>query len=85
MKLKSTRPPSKRKKKNVGSKNGLTVPEDLSVALKADKKAAATFAAFSPSHKREYIKWIAEAKLPVTRKKRIAETLKRLAAGKASN
>ena len=37
-----------------------------------NKKAAAAFAAFSPSCKREYVEWIAEAKRPETRDKRIA-------------
>jgi Bacteriocin-protection, YdeI or OmpD-Associated len=81
MNLNSTRAPSKPKKKNLGSKHGLAVPGDLSVALKADKKAAATFATFSHSHKREYIKWVTEAKRPETREKRIAEMLNRLKPG----
>jgi hypothetical protein len=40
------------------------VPEDLVAALKKNKKAHATFEGFSPSHKREYIEWITEAKTP---------------------
>src|SRR5205814_6811242 len=38
------------------------VPPDLAAALKKDRKAAATFDNFSPSHRREYVQWITEAK-----------------------
>src|SRR5262245_51347510 len=44
-------------------------PSDLAAALKKNAKARAAFEAFSPSHKREYIEWITEAKQEVTRKK----------------
>lgn len=56
----------------------LTVPAALRRALSASPKAFATFAKLPPSHKREYIEWINEAKRPDTRAKRIAETIKKL-------
>ena len=37
-------------------------PPEFAKALKANKKAAAVFAAFSPSCKKEYVEWIADAK-----------------------
>jgi uncharacterized protein YdeI (YjbR/CyaY-like superfamily) len=36
----------------------------------------------SYSHRREYVDWIAEAKRPETRRRRIERTLERLRAGK---
>ena len=48
------------------------VPDDLAAALKKNRKAAATFAAFSPTNQREYIEWISEAKREETRAKRVA-------------
>jgi uncharacterized protein YdeI (YjbR/CyaY-like superfamily) len=61
------------------------VPQDLAAALKKDKKAKAAFDAFSPSHQREYIAWITEAKQEATRQKRLATTLEWLAEGKSRN
>ena len=47
--------------------------------------AKATFEAFSPSHRKEYIEWLTEAKRPETRDKRLATTLDWLSQGKARN
>jgi len=63
----------------------LPVPADLAKALKKNKAAAATFASFRPSHRKEYIEWITEAKRAETRAKRLATTLEWLAAGKSRN
>ncbi|HVJ85260.1 MAG TPA: YdeI/OmpD-associated family protein [Caulifigura sp.] len=65
------------------SKPPFTVPADLKAALNKNAKAKATFAAFSPSHQREYAEWIAEAKRPETREKRLATTLEWLVEGKS--
>ena len=54
-------------------------PEDLVEAL-ASTKLTEFFAGCTPAHQREYLKWIAEAKQPETRKVRIAKTMKLLAA-----
>lgn len=57
----------------------MDVPEELTQALaKAD--LAGFFSECTPAHRREYLKWINEAKRPETRSARIAETVKRLAA-----
>lgn len=61
------------------------VPTDLAAALKTNKVATITFKNFSPSHRREYIEWIEEAKRPETRAKRLATTLEWLTAGKGRN
>jgi uncharacterized protein YdeI (YjbR/CyaY-like superfamily) len=63
----------------------LPVPAALTSALKKNKKAGEVFAAFPPSHRREYIEWITEAKTDETRDRRIATTLEWLAEGKARN
>jgi uncharacterized protein YdeI (YjbR/CyaY-like superfamily) len=61
------------------------IPEALAAALKGNKQAKAAFEAFSPSHRREYIEWIKEAKRDETRNKRISQTLEWLAEGKSRN
>lgn len=61
------------------------MPAELAAALEVDKKAAAAFEAFSPSHRREYMEWIGEAKGDETRKKRVKTALAWLAAGKPRN
>ena len=63
----------------------LATPDDLAAALKKSAKARKTFDNFSPSHRREYIEWITEAKREETRKERLAKTMKWLAEGKARN
>ncbi|WP_353070160.1 YdeI/OmpD-associated family protein [Tunturibacter empetritectus] len=60
-------------------------PAELTAALKKNKKAAAVFASFSPSCKREYTEWIADAKRPETREKRIATAIEWIAEGKQRN
>ena len=61
------------------------VPTDLTNALKKNKKARIAFAAFSPSHKREYVEWITEARREETRQKRVTTAVKWIAEGKARN
>ena len=50
----------------------LEVPDDLAVALDARPPAAPHFAAFSPSARKMALAWIATAKRPQTRERRIA-------------
>ena len=61
------------------------VPAELTAALKENASAAANFAQLAPSHRREYIEWITEAKRPETRAKRVATTVEWVAEGKARN
>jgi len=63
----------------------LAVPDSLTEALAGNEKARAAFEAFSPSHRREYVEWITEAKGEETRKRRIATALEWLAEGKSRN
>ena len=57
----------------------LELPEDLARALAANPKANANYEAFAPSAKKVILTWIASAKRPETRAKRVEETV-RLAA-----
>lgn len=66
-------------------KKPIPVPADFRVALAKSAKAKKTFDEFAPSHRREYLEWITEAKREETRKKRIAQTVEWLAAGKKRN
>ncbi len=66
-------------------KKEVVVPDILIKALARNKKASATFDAFSPSCKREYIEWIIEAKTDATREKRLATTGEWLSEGKRRN
>jgi uncharacterized protein YdeI (YjbR/CyaY-like superfamily) len=63
----------------------LAVPDDLTIALKNNRKAAATFEAFSPTNKRDYVEWIVEAKREETRSKRLAQAIEWMAEGKPRN
>jgi uncharacterized protein YdeI (YjbR/CyaY-like superfamily) len=61
----------------------LSPPEDFLAALKRNRKALAAYEAFSPSHQREYVEWIIEAKQLATRQKRIATAVEWMADGKS--
>jgi len=67
------------------AKPELDVPADLTAALKKNKAAQKTFDAFAPSHRREYIAWITEAKREETRASRVTQTVDWLAEGKRRN
>jgi uncharacterized protein YdeI (YjbR/CyaY-like superfamily) len=60
-------------------------PLEFSAALKKNRKASAVFAALSPSCKREYVDWIADAKRDETRQKRITQALEWIAEGRQRN
>jgi uncharacterized protein YdeI (YjbR/CyaY-like superfamily) len=63
----------------------LQVPPDLQAALDATPPAAGFFDAFPRSVKRATLEWIAQAKRPETRAKRIAETVALAAQNKRAN
>jgi len=63
-------------------KRTLPTPADLAAGLKKNAKAAAAWAEFAPSHRREYIEWITEAKRPETRAERLKTTLAWVREGK---
>ncbi|RBM21040.1 hypothetical protein DI005_11900 [Prauserella sp. PE36] len=51
------------------------VPDDLREALEADEAARRNFRAFPPSSRRLILEWIARAKKPETRRRRIERTV----------
>jgi uncharacterized protein YdeI (YjbR/CyaY-like superfamily) len=64
------------------AKRELAVPDYLTVALKKNRKALATFEGFTPSHRREYVEWITEAKGEDTRQRRLEQAIEWMAEGK---
>jgi uncharacterized protein YdeI (YjbR/CyaY-like superfamily) len=57
---------------------------DIEEALRANPAALSAFEALPPSHKREYLNWIDEAKRDDTRKRRIAGMIERLTKSRAA-
>ena len=55
------------------------VPDDLAAALAAHPPAAANFDAFPKSAKRAMLEWVAQAKRPETRARRVLEIAERAA------
>jgi bacteriocin resistance YdeI/OmpD-like protein/uncharacterized protein DUF1905 len=58
------------------------VPDALAAALAADPRATAAFERMSFTHRKEYGRWIAEAKREETRERRVAQALEMIRAGK---
>ncbi|MCW5714509.1 MAG: YdeI/OmpD-associated family protein [Bauldia sp.] len=54
------------------------IPADVNAAMAADSAAYAAFLALPPSHRREYLNWIGEARRTETRTRRIAGMIDRL-------
>jgi len=67
------------------AKPELEVPAELAAALKKNKAAQKVFDEFAPSHRREYIEWVADAKRDETRAKRVEQTIEWLTEGKRRN
>jgi uncharacterized protein YdeI (YjbR/CyaY-like superfamily) len=63
-------------------KKEVNPPPELLAALKKNKAALKAYEAFSPSHKREYIEWITEAKTEATRTKRLEQAIDMMSEGK---
>jgi len=76
-------PPTQRAQS--AKKPPVRVPADLRRALAGNAGAMATFNALPPSHKREYIEWISNAKTAPTRERRLATTIEWLAQGRHRN
>ena len=60
----------------------IEVPADLAEALAHDAVARASFEGMPPSHRREWVRWVAEAQKADTRARRIAKTVHSLREGK---
>lgn len=66
-----------------GEKKELIVPSAFAAAVKKNRKAWATFEAFSYTNRKDYVEWFTEAKTDATREKRLAQTIEWLAEGKS--
>ena len=60
----------------------IDVPESLAAALERDSLADAAFKALSYTHRKEYARWIEDAKRDETRQRRVQQALGMLRAGK---
>ena len=67
------------------AKPDLPISPDFTAVLDANPAAKATLEAFAPSHRREYVEWISDAKRDETRAKRIAQAIEWLTEGKKRN
>ena len=54
------------------------MPDELTAALKKNKKISDYFHSLAFSHKKEYIEWIVTAKKDETKMKRVEGTIERL-------
>lgn len=59
------------------------LPADLAAALAADPEARRAFDALAPSHRKEYARWVGEAKRAETRDRRVRATLAKVRDGAA--
>ena len=58
------------------------LPEPLARALETDPGAKSTYEALSFTHRKEFARWVAEAKREDTRDRRVTETLRMLHEGR---
>ncbi len=58
------------------------VPEALAAALAADPEAKVSFDRMAFTHRKEYARWIADAKQEQTRQRRLGQALEMIRAGK---
>jgi len=56
-------------------------PPDLGAALAGVPAALARWETWAPTHRRQYVYWVLDAKRPETRARRIADVVRRAAAG----
>jgi uncharacterized protein YdeI (YjbR/CyaY-like superfamily) len=66
-------------------KKKLNIPPYFKSALRKNKKALRSFEEFSPSHKKEYVEWLTEAKTEETRTKRLKTAVEWITRGKSRN
>lgn len=69
----------------VSTPKPVVVPGELAAAFKKNVAARKAFDAMSPSHRREYCEWIADAKRDETKATRVEKTIAQLRDGKALN
>jgi hypothetical protein len=60
----------------------IVVPPDLKVAFKSNKAAQDFFDKLSYTHRKEYVRWITEAKKEETRARRVVKAIEMMESGK---
>jgi len=60
----------------------IEIPKDLMKELKKDQEAKAFFDKLSYTHRKEYVRWVEEAKKEETRRNRVMKTIEMLKKGK---
>jgi hypothetical protein len=63
----------------------VSVPADLAAALAQDTKASAFFDQLSYTHRKEWVRWVEDAKRPETRATRLTKTVDSLREGKRTH
>ena len=63
----------------------IAVPDDLAAALAADDQAGTYFDSLAFTHRKEWVRWIEEAKKPETRTARVVKTVQSLREGKRTH
>ncbi|MCC6435618.1 MAG: YdeI/OmpD-associated family protein [Acidimicrobiales bacterium] len=66
-----------------GGERTVEVPDDLAAALRSDPVVAAAFDAMAYSHRKEYVRWVNEAKREQTRADRITKTVEMVREGRS--
>jgi hypothetical protein len=64
-----------------GTPREVLVPDDLAALLAKDKPAKAFFDRLSFTHRKEYVRWITEAKKEETRSRRLTKAIEMMKAG----
>lgn len=67
---------------NKPSRKALVVPEELLQVLQKEQEVMTRWEKMPPSHKREYVEWITDARKEETRKRRIAQALELIREGR---
>ncbi len=75
----------KEPKKLSTPKAAIPMPDDFDKLLRDNLAAMGNYEKFSPSSKREYLEWFAEAKTDATREKRMQQAVEWIAEGKTRN
>lgn len=60
-------------------------PDFFMRALRQNAAALKAYQGFSPSHQRQYVQWVTEAKRDETRQRRLAQAVTQMAEGKTQN
>jgi Bacteriocin-protection, YdeI or OmpD-Associated/Domain of unknown function (DUF1905) len=59
------------------------LPADLAAALAADQEAGTAFERMAFTHRKEYVRWVTEAKRDETRQRRVQQAVEMIRAGKS--